>query len=66
MIRTGYVDRLGQEIKMGDTVSLDGAIFEIDVNIFNDEIVVDGETGMEKLSLVHDQCVIVGSKPLVQ
>lgn len=66
MVRTGYVDHFGKEIMMGDTVSLDGAVFEIDVNIFNDEIVVEGETGMEKLSLVHDQCVIVGRKQVVQ
>lgn len=55
---TGSVDMLGTGINIGDKVLLDGETFDVIQNDFNDEIVIDGDTGQESLQKVADMLIV--------
>lgn len=59
MNSTGMEDRNGREICLGDTVILGAYWFEVIVNDFNKQIVVDGDTGQSPLIDVHMECEVV-------
>ena len=61
MKNSGLKDKNGNDILIGNEVLLDGYRFDVIINDFSKEIVVDGETGQELLSKVHSLCEVIAS-----
>lgn len=53
---TGFKDVRGDEIFVLDDVFYKGDLYEVIVNDFSGEIVLDNECGMVKLSEVYQEC----------
>lgn len=56
---TPYKDKNGRVMKIGDRVELEGMYFEVTQNDFTDEIVIDGDTGMESLQKIAYMCEVI-------
>ncbi|ALO79608.1 hypothetical protein HOBO_200 [Bacillus phage Hobo] len=56
---TPYKDKNGRVVKIGDRVELEGMYFEVTQNDFTDEIVIDGDTGMESLQKISYMCEVI-------
>lgn len=59
MKTTGLKDVNRVEILEGANVMLEGLQFEVCINQFNNEYVIDGDTGQELLVNVHDKCIVI-------
>lgn len=58
---TGFKDKKGTDILLGTKVILEGEEYEVIVNDFNQQIVVDNDLGQAYLSAVHMNCEVVSS-----
>lgn len=54
-----FKDKNGNPIKVGDRVKIDGFMFDVDINLFTGEVVVDGDTGQVLLKDVYHLCEVV-------
>jgi len=53
-----FKDKNGKPINIGDRVIIDGFVFDVEINPFNNEVVVDGDTGQAPLKDVCDLCEV--------
>ncbi|RKJ35211.1 hypothetical protein D7X33_38515, partial [Butyricicoccus sp. 1XD8-22] len=56
-INTGFKDANGDILYLGDNVYCNGNLYEIIVNDFNGEYVLDSDLSQEKLENVHQNCI---------
>lgn len=59
MNNTGYEDKNGKVISLGDEVMLNGVKYEVTTNVFTQRIVVDSKVGQENLLMVADKCELI-------
>lgn len=54
-----YKDKNGNEVNVGDTVLLDGNVYEVIINSHNQDVVIDSELGQTSLESVQSQCEVI-------
>jgi len=60
-----FKDKNGNPINIGDTVIIDGHAFDVEINPFTNEVVVDGETGQVLLKDVHEICEVCNDEDYI-
>jgi hypothetical protein len=52
-------DKHGKEIYHGDTVKLEGLLFDVELSQFTGKLIISGDSGAEDLENVHTRCEII-------
>ncbi len=59
MNNTGFKDKNGKDILLGDRVLIDGEEYDVIINDFNQRIVVDSELGQGYLADIYMKCEVL-------